>query len=150
MIAFSTKSRYATRILAYLACREGGPLAKKREIAEAEGLSEGYVEQILVALKAAGLVRSHRGKAGGFSLARDSADIDVAQVVEAMEGRLELSPCLSAGCSRQEQCRARPLWKEAGSAMRDVLRKTSIAEMAAANPAPRHYGGRSPKSAKLH
>ncbi len=134
MIGLSTRSRYATRILAYLAKKEGGPLAKKREIAETEGLSEGYVEQILVALKAAGLVRSHRGKAGGFSLPRNSNDINVAQVVEAMEGKLELSPCLSAGCKRQEECSARPLWEKAGLAMRDVLEKTSIADMAAKQP----------------
>lgn len=118
-------------MLACLAGKEGGKLVKKREIAEAEGISEGYVEQILVALKAAGLVRSHRGKVGGFSLTRDSSEITIAEVVEAMEGKLELSPCLSAGCKRQEDCSARPVWKEAGSAMRDVLEKTSIADIAA-------------------
>lgn len=131
MMGFTTKGRYATRVLVYLAARrEEGP-AKKQAIAEAEGISPDYVEQILIRLKAAGIVHSHRGKAGGFSLAGDPHQLTVARVLEVMEGRLTVAPCASGQtCSRSDSCSTRALWSRADKALKQVLTGTSIGELA--------------------
>ena len=131
----STKGRYATRIMVCLATRHlathGRPTpVRKRQIAESEGISQDYIEQLLVKLKAAGLVASHRGTKGGFSLARDPVAITVAQVVEAMEGPIALAPCTESACARASECVARRVWQEASQALNKVLTATTIAHMA--------------------
>ena len=69
MMPISTKGRFASRIMVFLASRAPGSQVTKYEIGRAEGISADYVMQILTRLKVAGLVASHRGRAGGFSLA---------------------------------------------------------------------------------
>ena len=71
MLRLSTKGRYATRIMVYLALCNPDEPARKQEIAEAEGIPADYVEQILTKLRTAGLVKSRRGAGGGFQLRRD-------------------------------------------------------------------------------
>jgi Rrf2 family cysteine metabolism transcriptional repressor len=131
MIGFTTKGRYATRVLVYLALRrEEGP-AKKQAIAEAEDISPDYLEQILIRLKAAGIVNSHRGKSGGFSLAADPHKLPVSQVLEVMEGRMSVVPCLIGGaCERSATCSTRSLWDRADRALKKVLSATTIGDLA--------------------
>jgi Rrf2 family cysteine metabolism transcriptional repressor len=131
MLRISTKGRYATRIVVYLACMENsGRPARKHEIAEAEEISPDYVEQILIKLKAAGLVTSRRGAKGGFSLARRADEITVTDVLDATEGPLSLVPCLSETCHRATSCVTRSVWREAGEALDKVFSARTIAEMA--------------------
>lgn len=130
MLNLSSKGRYATRIMVYLALRrEGGP-AKKSEIGRAEEISEDYVEQILIKLKSAGLVASHRGAGGGFSLARDPRRISVADVLAATEGPPDLAPCLKDRCRRRTYCVTRRVWEEAGAALQRIFAGTTIADLA--------------------
>ena len=131
MTGLTTKGRYATRVLVYLAARgEKGPV-KKQEIAEAEGITPDYIEQILMRLKAAGLIRSHRGKAGGFSLASDPARLTVERVLEVMEGDLSLVPCVKQGfCERSAHCATQALWKKADQSLKQVFQKTTIGQLA--------------------
>jgi Rrf2 family transcriptional regulator, cysteine metabolism repressor len=132
MVGLTTKGRYATRLLVYLATRqEGGPV-KKQDIAASEGITPDYVEQILIRLKAAGLVRSYRGKDGGFSLAVDPGALTVARVLEAMEGKMSVVPCLESGaCERAGSCSTRALWRKADQALKQVFAKATIGELAA-------------------
>ncbi len=58
----------------------------KTEIADAEGISAGYVQQLMMALRLAGIVDSHRGREGGFSLSRTPEEITIADVLKAVEG----------------------------------------------------------------
>ena len=82
----STKGRYASRIMLCIARHEqDGPVPKKR-IAEQEGISTDYIEQIIVPLKNAGLVVSTRGLRGGFQLAKSAVDITLYEILEATEG----------------------------------------------------------------
>lgn len=132
-MTLSTKGRYATRIMVAIAAAEGrGPVARQ-EIADGEGISIDYVGQILMRLKAAGLVRSHRGTRGGFSLAREAAQISVADVVEAAEGSILLAPCdaLPGACSRSSECVTRPIWENASAKVRDYLASVTIEQLAA-------------------
>ncbi len=133
MATLTTKGRYATRLLVYLASRQAAEPAKKKDIAEAEGITPDYVEQILIRLKAAGLVRSHRGKEGGFSLAVDPQTLTVARVLEVMEGRMTIAPCDEGACRRAESCPTRELWKKLDRSLMAVLTGTTIGELAEKN-----------------
>ncbi len=130
MLKLSTKGRYATRIMVYLAIQGGPEPARKRMIAEAEGIPADYVEQILLRLRTAGLVRSHRGAKGGFSLSRDPRNITVAQILEATEGPLALAPCQDEECERVSACVTRGLWQKASDALEDVFGQITVADLA--------------------
>ena len=78
MMTISTRGRYATRMAVLLAAQPPGASMTKSEIAGAEGISAGYVQQLMMALRLAGVIESHRGREGGFSLSRPAGDITVA------------------------------------------------------------------------
>jgi len=136
MINLSTKGRYATRIMIYIARQNGA--VRKIEIAEAEDLTVDYVEQILIRLKAAGLVTSRRGANGGFSLARPADRITVADVLAATEGSTELAPCLSGDCPRMSFCPTRPLWDRVSRTIKEAFTEATIAGLAN-GPEPLNY-----------
>jgi Rrf2 family transcriptional regulator, cysteine metabolism repressor len=133
VLALSTRGRYAARIMVNLAQRAGVARATKQQVAAGEGLSAAYVEQIMIRLKAAGLVRSLRGRHGGFCLARDPAGITLAEVLAAVEGPISALPCLPEGnCPRAEACPTRPVWREAVALLAGLFERTTIGQMAQA------------------
>jgi Rrf2 family protein len=130
MLNLSTKGRYAARIMLALALAEGHR-ATKAEISRSEDISADYVEQILTKLRTVGLVRSHRGIRGGFSLARKPQEITVADVLLAAEGPLSIAPCLpDANCPRAGRCATRTLWQEASKALVKTFSGVTLADMA--------------------
>ncbi len=131
MIELSTKGRYATRLLINLAGHPAGAVVRRQDLAEAEGISVDYVEQLLIKLKSAGFVRSHRGARGGYSMAADPQAITVADVLRVMEGPFELVPCAGQDCSRQDRCRTRSIWREATGALVAVFSAHTIGAIAA-------------------
>jgi Rrf2 family protein len=139
MISLSTKGRYATRILVNLARRKDGGTASAREIAEGEGISTHYVEQLLIKLKAAGFVRSQRGKKGGFRLGVPAESITVSAVLKALEGTLSIVPCVTESCERASRCPTRPVWKKANETLARLFDSVTIAELARGKSGP---GGR--------
>jgi len=130
MIKLSSKVRYATRIVVYLAMRDEKHPARKQEIAEAEDISPDYVEQILIKLKTLGLVRSLRGTKGGFVLARDPYKITVADVVKSVDGPIAIAPCINEKCDRIPFCPTRPVWEKANEALKNVFEGAIIGELA--------------------
>ena len=99
---------------------------QRSELAKQEALSIDYIEQIMVKLKAAGLVRSRRGVRGGFLLARDAGSITIEEVLLVTEGPIALAPCRKSSCSRAQTCPAQPLWEEATARMTEVFHKTTV------------------------
>jgi Rrf2 family transcriptional regulator, cysteine metabolism repressor len=130
MMELSTKGRYATRILVNLACRDKRYPARKQEIAESEGISVDYVGQLLMKLRAAGFVQSHRGVNGGFTLACDPRKVTVADILEAVEGPICIAPCQTRSCARTSVCVTQAVWKKANKALKDVLTGITLADMA--------------------
>lgn len=129
MLKLSTRGRYAVRMLACLGLhRASGPITKF-QIADSEGISADYVEQILVRLKAAGFVESRRGVHGGFLMTADPKAVTVAAVVEAMEGPLALVSCGEEACSRAADCVTRPVWQAAAAAMKQSLASVTLDEL---------------------
>ena len=115
---------------------DSGPTSV-RDIAERTGLPQPYLEQILLALKGAGLVRSKRGVGGGYVLARHPEDIRLSEVVSAVEGPISLGdfgePHQNGACDHEGQCVLIAVWNVAGEYMRQHLASytlASIAEMA--------------------
>ncbi len=132
MMDISTKGRYAVRVMVFLAEWPGRPLTKT-EISEAEAITTGYLQQILSVLLSAGLVRSYRGKNGGFVIAREPESITVGDVLHATEGKVTPAPCWDIHhCDRERFCPTRPFWLKAARTLEDMFEGTTIADLAAA------------------
>ena len=103
---------------------ETGPTSV-RDIAERTGLPQPYLEQILLALKGAGLVRSKRGLGGGYVLAKSPADIKVSDIISAVDGPITVGdfgqPHQDGSCDHEGQCVLLAIWDVAGQHMREHL-----------------------------
>ena len=131
MMCISTRGRYATRILVLLAGLAPDETMTKQEIAVSENLTPGYVQQLMTPLQAAGLVLSHRGKQGGFRLARSPETVTVAEALRVMEGECRLVPCHDGeNCDRIAICPTRPIWVGAAMVLENYFRQTTIADLA--------------------
>lgn len=130
----STRGDYACRALLSLALRidESGPTSV-RDIAERTGLPQPYLEQILLALKGAGLVRSKRGVGGGYVLARDPSEIRLPEILSAVDGPITLGdfgePHEDGACDHEGQCALLAIWKQAGETMRSHLDGYTLASI---------------------
>ncbi len=132
MLRISSKSRYAIRIMVYLASQAPSLVpARKQDIADSEQISADYVEQILIRLRGGGLVVSHRGARGGFTLAREAHLIRVLDVLEAAEGPLGFVPDDEAGSVHPTIAVSSRLWSGLQKTLESELAKVSIADMAA-------------------
>lgn len=96
-----------------------------RDIAERTAIPQPYLEQILLALKGAGLVRSKRGVGGGYTLARPAAEIRLSEILAAVDGPISLGdfgePHQDGACDHEGQCVLLAVWKLAGEEMRHLL-----------------------------
>jgi len=100
------------------------------EIAAAEGLTTGYVQQIMGSLQMAGLVVSYRGKQGGFKLARHPHLITVADALRVTEGDIRLAPGQDGeNCDQARACVTRLVWVDAGALLESFFQQTTIAEL---------------------
>lgn len=125
----STKGRYVTRILLCISRLQGDQPVPKKKIAEQEGISTDYIEQIIVPLKNAGLVNSVRGLRGGFRLAKKAAEITVYDILAASEGDINLVGCLAEGCSNSDKCVVQRVWQGASNQLRDYFSKITLQEL---------------------
>jgi Rrf2 family protein len=113
-IRISTKGRYGLRALVDLALNNTGRPVLLGDIARRQGISRRYLERLFTQLRSRGIVRSVRGAAGGYLLARAPQDVRVLEVIESLEGPIELVECAKRrpGCRRRSQCVAADLWSE--------------------------------------
>ena len=135
VVKVSTRGDYASRALLSLAlhAEDQGPTSV-RDIAERTGLPQPYLEQILLALKGAGLVRSKRGVGGGYVLAREPAEISLSDIVSAVDGPIVAGdfgePHTDGACDHEGQCVLLAVWADAGRQMRTVLEGRTLADVA--------------------
>lgn len=131
----STRGDYASRALLSLAIHNDtdGPTTV-RELAERTGLPQPYLEQILLALKGAGIVRSKRGVGGGYVLARAPAEINLAEIVRAVDGPIALGdfgqPHTDGACDHEGQCVLLSIWHSVGDEVRQRLEAFSLEDLA--------------------
>jgi Rrf2 family protein len=127
----STKIRYGARAMLELAYHYGeGPIELK-EIAKRENISLKYLEQVINPLRAAGLVKSIRGAKGGYSLAKPPSEICLYDVVETLEGPLNLLECLrdSKVCQKVPSCVTRDIWQEVSEAISKIFYSVTLEDM---------------------
>lgn len=104
-----------------------------KDISSRTGLPQPYLEQILLALKGAGLVRSKRGVGGGYVLTRDPEQITLSQIVSAVDGPIQAgdfgNPHENGACDHEGQCVLLVVWGDVGDHMRKHLDGYTLAEM---------------------
>ncbi len=149
MIRMSKLTDYAILILAHLA-RSSGTLTA-HELAARSRVPVPTVSKLAKELSKAGLVVSHRGRNGGYGLARAAEEISVAEIVEALEGPIALTECAKPGridCEIEDTCVARATWDPVSRAIETALRGlplSSIAPFRAGDaPAPVRLGAPPP------
>ncbi len=130
----STRGDYASRALLSLALHGATQTPTSvRDIADRTGLPQPYLEQILLALKGAGLVRSKRGVGGGYVLAREPDAISLAQIVAAVDGPIVAGdfgePHENGACDHEGQCILLAVWAEVGEQIRSQLQSLTLADM---------------------
>ena len=127
----STRSTYGMRAMLALAIHYGQGSLMVKDIAEQQHLPATYLEQLMVPLRKSGLVSAVRGAHGGYTLSRPPLDITIAEIIEVLEGPLELAECpVGAGCCGQpETCALMDLWAEASKALVDVFAAITLAGM---------------------
>jgi len=130
----STRSIYCLRLMVYLAdhADRESPIALK-EIAEAKGLPYRYLEQLVVPLKNAGLIKSVQGKHGGYALGRSADEITALEVFEATSGPVNLLKCVEEAqactCDLVEFCPSRRMWVELTEAITGTMGKYTIEQL---------------------
>lgn len=127
----STRVRYGTRALVDIAEHHGNGPVCLRDIAGRQKVSQPYLEQLILLLKAAGLVRSIRGARGGFILARDPAEISMVEVMTTLGWESEVVDCVGApgSCSRSDACSVRDFWCRLSEAVVKVVGSTTLADL---------------------
>jgi FeS assembly SUF system regulator len=141
MLRVTKLTDYATVVMTVLAARPGEVLSAP-ELAEQAGLEAPTVAKVLKPLAAAGLVAGFRGANGGYRLARTAADINLVEIVEAMEGPLAMTECSvhDGQCGIEASCGVRANWRRINDVVADALRGVSLAQMLGPAPRPSRKG----------
>ena len=131
----SKRGQYGMRALCHLAETYGSGVVQIREIAEREQIPPKFLEQILLALKNAGLLHSKMGVGGGYHLARPATEISLGQIVRILDGPLAPVKCVSqmayepCGCPDEATCGLRLVMGDVRNAISDLLDGTSLADV---------------------
>ena len=125
------KTDYGLRCLADLAEAEAGQLISVHELAQREEIPEDLLHKVMQQLSAQGIVQAHRGRSGGFRLARPVEEITVLEVIEILQGKLSINRCFVGPnrCRRQEVCSLRNKLKTVQNEMLDIFGSISIADL---------------------
>lgn len=131
----STKGRYALRVLADIAEHGTDRNVSIRELAERQGISDKYLEGIVSRLSTAGLVKSGRGKYGGYRLVKSPAEYNIYEILYAAEDSIALVSCLEddSDCPMMNDCLTAPLWRHLQSEFKKTMESVSLADMMTQN-----------------
>lgn len=133
----SKRSEYALRAMIHLGIAEELkiPFLSGKELADVNRLPLKFIERILQELREAGLIQSKRGKAGGYSLSKESGEIKMGDLVRLMDGRIAPLGCASEGayerctCPDEDHCGLRMLMIDVRNAIANILDRYSLAQV---------------------
>ncbi len=135
---FSTRAEYGVRLMVELGRQGDGAPVALSAVAESESLPLSYLEHLVAKLRRAGLVESQRGAHGGYRLARAADEIDMLEVVQALEGTIAPMECFHAepegkvSCSHEtddEACATKFLWTRVQGGVSKALSGTTVADL---------------------
>ncbi|MFP3091220.1 Rrf2 family transcriptional regulator [Treponema sp. TIM-1] len=127
----STKGRYSLEALLYMALLPDGEYCSTRTIAEHTGISDGYLEQLFIPLRKAGIIRGIRGPQGGYLLGKEPDTITVGDILRAVEGPLEPVACVvnSMICPAEAYCISRHTWSELYHEISDCVDSITLTDL---------------------
>jgi Rrf2 family protein len=130
----STKGRYGLRAVLDLAVHEDEEAVALSQIAERQGISMNYLEQLIAKLKKAGIVNGIRGAQGGYKLARPAEQISVGDILRALEGNLDPVDCSEvnkgeSSCSNSDSCVTKYVWKRISDSINDAVDGIKLSEL---------------------
>jgi len=129
----STKGRYGLRAIVDLAVNDKEGQVSLKSIAERQGLSENYLEQLFASLKKSGLVKSVRGAQGGYMLSKPPKKITVGDVLRSLEGTLCPVDCIDldmhTSCNKADVCVTAPVWTKLRDKINEVVDSFTIADL---------------------
>ena len=131
-MVISTKGRYALRLMLDIAMQNDAGPVPLHDIADRQGVSFKYLEQIVPPLSKAGYLKSVRGANGGYLLAKDPAEITTGDILRAGEGNLAPVACLASDeieCPRAELCVTLPFWKGLDDAITAYIDSVTLADL---------------------
>lgn len=130
----SSLADYAIVMMGAAARHCGGTRVSAADLAEETGIPVPTAQKLVSLLTRAGLLKAVRGQGGGIKLARPSAAISLADIIEAVEGPIALTSCVEAGkhdCALEGSCHVQPHWGAVNQAVRGVLGAVTLASLAA-------------------
>ena len=127
----SSKGRYALHVMVDLAQHDGEGLISLKAVAQRQGLSLKYLENIVSVLTHAGLLQGQRGKVGGYRLTRRPEEYPLGEILALTEGGLEPVACLHCGkdCAKAGHCETLPVWKELNALISNYLNSVTVADL---------------------
>lgn len=126
----STKGRYGVKAMVDLAIHYGEEPMSIKCISERQNISEYYLEQLFSPLRKANLIKSIRGAQGGYVLSRSPKDITIAEIMEVLEGPIEISNCLDdKSCNNVDCCATRLLWAKIKNSIDSVTQSTTLQDI---------------------
>ena len=132
----STRGRYALRVMIHLAEHAGDGYIPMKKVAEQQGISLKYLEQILPALSKNNLIEGVHGKGGGYRLRRKPEEYTVGEILRLTEGELAPVACLETGaapCSRKESCKTLAMWSGFFQLTNEYFDGITIADLVGSN-----------------
>jgi len=129
-VKLTTKSRYAINALAELLVYAGNTPVRLKDISEKQNIELNYLEQIFRKLRLAGIVKSIRGRNGGYVYASDPTKISIKQIMDAVEEDLDATNCAGASsCFEGRQCSSHKLWDDLNHVVDNYLSKIFINDL---------------------
>lgn len=126
----STKGRYGVKAMMDLAVHYGELPTSIKSISERQGISEYYLEQLFAPLRRAKLVKSVRGAQGGYILNKLPKDITILEIMNVLEGPVEISECLTnEECDYLDICATRVLWRKIRDSINSVMAGITLQDM---------------------
>jgi Rrf2 family transcriptional regulator, iron-sulfur cluster assembly transcription factor len=129
-VRLTTKGRYAVTAILDLAIHHGGGPIALADIAQRQGISLSYLEQLFSRLRKRSLVSSVRGPGGGYNLARNASKIHIAEVIAAVDENVDTTRCGGAhNCQNEGPCLTHDLWQDLSSRIYEYLDRISLQDL---------------------
>ncbi|WP_055071054.1 RrF2 family transcriptional regulator [Clostridium massiliamazoniense] len=126
----STKGKYGVKAMVDLAINYGEKPVSIKAISQRQNISDYYLEQLFSSLRKAKLIRSIRGAQGGYVLNRAPEEITVADIMEVLEGPIEIAECLEGvTCDRIDCCATKLLWEKIKNSIDEVMESVTLQDI---------------------